>query len=283
MLASISASAPLVDMGSQWLCYDPRDKIYGLLGLAEKSLRAEIKVDYQNKTPRDLSLDVAKHEIWNEPMVTVLHLSCNRPRVADLPSWCPNYAVSPTSLLLIGLAADYHAGNRDMIKRPVISARTASFRAKFEGDDLHIQGFIISKVDKVIAPGWTKFHHTEVNIVENSLKSMEWDDKCFEISQQIFKDDALEEHARILVGNSMNNERCLVDQRDSYELMRRGMAVVSGKEPVGYLHEKFAPEKWVILPDYMVRVLGFLNSYYGLFQESRGVSLPSSLLVNHSC
>lgn len=246
----------LVDMGGEWSCYDPRDKIYGMLGLAEKSLRAEIKVDYKNKTSRDLSLDVAKHEISNEPMVVVLHMSCKRPRTVDLPSWCPNYTMSETSQLLISLAMDYHAGNRDMIMRPATSARTTPFRAKFDGNILHIQGFMVNKVDKVIVPGWTRFHHTEVNIVENILKSMEWDDKCFEISQKIFKDDALEEHARILVGNSMNSKRCLADQRDSYELMRRLMAVIVGKEPVGDLHETFAPETWAILSGYV----GFPNS-----------------------
>jgi hypothetical protein len=242
----------LVDLGSGQSCCDPRDKIYGLLGLAEKSLRAEIKVDYQNKTPGDLSLDVAKYEISNEPMLSFLHLSCNRHRAVELPSWCPNYAMSPTSVLLIGLADDYHAGNRDMIKRPAISARTTPFRAKLKGNILHIQGFIVSKVNKVIPPGWTKFHYKEVHTAENCIKSMEWDDKCFKISQQIFKDDVLEEHARILVGNSINSARCWVDQRDSYESMRRLMSVGSWKELVEYIHGTFTSEKWDVLSDYIV-------------------------------
>ncbi|KAE8448051.1 hypothetical protein EG329_009816 [Mollisiaceae sp. DMI_Dod_QoI] len=244
----------LVDMGSKWSCFDPRDKIYGILGLAEDPVRTEITADYRDKSPRDLSLEVAKHEIANEPMIAILHLSCNRPRAADLPSWCPNFTASPTSLLLIGLATDYHAGNRNMVIRKAISARTTPFRARVEGNILHIQGFTISQVDKVIPPGWIKFHHTEVDLAENSLRSMEWDNKCFQISQQVFKDDALREHARILIGNSLNSEKCTVDQQDSYQLMRRLMAVLSGKEPVEYLHEILTTEKWANLPDYMNNV-----------------------------
>jgi hypothetical protein len=244
----------LVDMGAEWSSYDPRDKIYGLLGLAEDSVRAQIKVDYQSKTPRDLSLEVAEHEIANEPMIAVLHFSCKRPRAADLPSWCPNFTVSPTSMLLIALATDYHAGNGHMILRKVTSARTTPFRARVDGNILEIQGFTVSQVDKVIAPGWIKFHVNNVGLTENSLKSMEWDDKCFQITQQVFKDDALEVHARILVGNSVNKERCMVDQRDSYQLMRRLMAVLSGNEPLEYLQEISTPERWATLPTYMNHV-----------------------------
>jgi len=99
--------AALVDMGSKWSSFDPRDKIYGLLGLAEDSVRAEITVDYQNKSSRDLSLEVVKHEVANEPTVVILHLSCNRPRASDLPSWCPNFTVPPISQLVIALATDF--------------------------------------------------------------------------------------------------------------------------------------------------------------------------------
>jgi hypothetical protein len=194
---------------------------------------------------------VAEHEIANEPMIAVLHFSCKRPRAADLPSWCPNFTVSPTSVLLIALATDYHAGNRHMILRKVTSARTTPFRARIEGNILHIQGFTVSQVDKVIAPGWIKFHDNNVGITENSLKSMEWDNKCFQITQQVFRDDALEVHARILIGNSVNNERCMVDQQDSYQLMRRLMAVLSGNEPLEYLQEISTPERWATLPAYM--------------------------------
>ena len=244
----------LVDMGSHWSCFDPRDKIYGLLGLAEDSVRTAITVDYQNKTAKQLSLDVAKHEIANEPMVTVLHLSCNRPRTTDLPSWCPNYSESPTSALLIGLAWDYHAGNKDMIKRKAISARTTPFRAKAESNMLHVQGFTVDRVDKMVAPGWRKFHHTEVGMAENSSRSLAWDDACFELSRQIFKDDVLHAHSQILIGNSINSQRCLTDQRDSYDLMRRLMAVLSGKEPAGYLHEALTADNWALAPDYMNNV-----------------------------
>jgi hypothetical protein len=244
----------LADMGSGWSSSDPRDKIYGLLGLAEDSVRAVITVDYQNTSPRDLSLEVAKHGVANEPMVLILHLSCNRPRAADLPSWCPNFTASPASLLLIGLGTDYHAGNRNQISRKVTSARTTPFRARLEGDILHIQGFTVSRVDKVIPPDWTKFHHTDVNIAENARKSMEWDDKCFQLSQQVFTDDALEVHARILIGNSPNSERCMVDQQDSLQLMRRLMAVLCGKEPWEYLQEILTQDTWATLPQYMHHV-----------------------------
>jgi hypothetical protein len=238
----------LVDIGGGWSSYDPRDKIYGLLGLAEDSVRAAITVEYQNTSPRDLSPEVAKHEVANEPMVLLLHLSCNRPRAADLPSWCPNFTASQTSLLLIGMGTDYHAGNRNGISREVTSARTTPFRARAEVDILHIQGFTVNQVDKVIPPGWTKFHHTEVDIVENARKSMEWDDKCFQLSREVFKDDTLEVHARTLVVNTVNNERCVVNQQDSLQLMRRMIAVLGGKKPWEYLQAILTQDTRAALP-----------------------------------
>lgn len=129
----------LVDMGRELLCQDSRDKIYGLLGLAEESLRAQIIVDYQNITATELYLNVAKHEVANEPMIILLYFANKRNNIG-LPSWCPNYGELSISTLLI--AADYHAGTRDMIRRKAISARTTPFRATVDGNVLHVQGFI---------------------------------------------------------------------------------------------------------------------------------------------
>ena len=243
----------LADMGRDLSCYDSRDKIYGLLGLAEESLRAEIVVDYQNKTAKELFLDVTKHEIANEPMLTALHLSFKSPRT-DLPSWCPNYGELPTSSLIVSLAEDYHAGNRNWIKRKAVSARTTPFRARTDGKVLHVQGVCLDRVDKIVAPGWILLNHTVENIVENAKKSLAWDAECFQISQQIYKDEALDTHSRILIGNSLRRERCISDQREIYDLMRRFVAVTAGKEPVGYVEEALTPEKWKDLPDYSKQV-----------------------------
>jgi hypothetical protein len=138
--------------------------------------------------------------------------------------------------------------------RKAISAKTTPFRAKTDGDVLHAQGVCIDRVDKVIAPRWTKFHHTEVNIIENTVRSLAWDDECFQISQQMYKDEALEAHSRILIGNSVGRERCMSDQRETYDLMRRSMAVTSGKEPLGHLLEVWTADKRKVLLDYLNNV-----------------------------
>jgi hypothetical protein len=160
-------------MGRELLCQDSRDKIYGLLGLAEESLRAQITVDYQNKTVTELYLDVAKHEVANEQMITLLHFA-NKRNNMGLPSWRPNYGEPSISTLLI--AADYHAGTKDVIRRKAISARTTPFRATVDGNVLHVQGFRFDLVDKLVPPGWTKFHHDEENLSRNATQSLAWDE-----------------------------------------------------------------------------------------------------------
>jgi hypothetical protein len=243
----------LADMGRDWFCQDSRDKIYGLLGLAEESLRAQIVVDYQNKTATKLYLDVAKHEVMNELMITLLHFVNKRINIG-LPSWCPNYGEPSLSTLLI--ATDYHAGTKEMILRKAISARTTPFRATVDGNVLHIQGFRFDQVDKFVPPEWTKFHHYEENLGRNATHSLVRDEKCFELSQQLYREreEALDAHSRIIIGNTLNNQRRISDQRETYDLMKRFLAVSSGKQPAEHLAGKFTPETSNILLDYIINV-----------------------------
>jgi hypothetical protein len=267
----------LVDMGRELSSQDSRDKIYGLLGLAEESLRSQIIVDYQNKTATELYLDVAKHEVANEPMVTLLHFANKRNNIG-LPSWCPNYGEPPISTLLI--AADYHAGTKDMIRRKAISARSTPFRATVDGNVLHIQGFRFDQVDKLVPPGWTKFHHDEENLGRNATHSLAWDEKCFELSQQLYREreEALDAHSRIIIGNTLNHQRCISDQRETYDLMKRLLAVGSGKQPPEHLAGKFTSETRNIILDYINNVdLACSNRTFFTTRDGRIGLGPSKL------
>jgi hypothetical protein len=51
---------------SEWHCRNPRDKVYGLLGLVNESLRVEI--DYQ-KSVEDILIDVVRKVIEDEPFM----------------------------------------------------------------------------------------------------------------------------------------------------------------------------------------------------------------------
>jgi hypothetical protein len=174
-------------------------------------------------------------------MIVVLHFSGNRVKNIGLPSWCPNYGEPRQSPLLIGLAADYHAGTKNMIGRKASSERTTPFRATISPDSnvLHVQGFRFDQVESIIPAGWIKSHHTEVNMVQNTAQSLAWDEKCFKLSQQTYsqEDVALDAYSRIIIGNSVNNQRCTVDQREIYDLMKRMLRVTSGKEPLKHVQD----------------------------------------------
>jgi hypothetical protein len=106
---------------------DPRDKIYGLLGLATDNL--DIVPDY-NKTPQEVYTDVARAQINATQNLDVItqslwplgHTSSTAPRawrmysrnrsslVENLPSWLPNFSCTITKQILFAQRSIFSAG-----------------------------------------------------------------------------------------------------------------------------------------------------------------------------
>jgi hypothetical protein len=97
---------PLISMTRDLQAYDPRDNIYGILGVADEEFRRRIHVDY-NSSVTDLYYEVAKYLLEiKQPKLNILHLA-NRydetPEINfNLPSWCPNFHRSKITTSLPG-------------------------------------------------------------------------------------------------------------------------------------------------------------------------------------
>lgn len=75
-------------------CSDPRDKIYGLLGLIAEFLTESggllIEPDY-NKTVAEVYFDITKFIVERRQDLASLNLAWHNAVDFHLPSWCPNY------------------------------------------------------------------------------------------------------------------------------------------------------------------------------------------------
>ena len=76
-------------------CQDPRDLIFGLVGIAEQSGINSEEVDY-TKSTREVYQTFMKHALQEDVDVLILfHTGDIRPLGVDLPSWVPDFTHTP--------------------------------------------------------------------------------------------------------------------------------------------------------------------------------------------
>jgi hypothetical protein len=97
---------PLIGMTRDLQAYNPRDNIYGILGVADEDFRSRIHVDY-NSSVTDLYFEVAKYLLEiKQPKLNILHFANHYDETPDsnfnLPSWCPNFHRSQRTTSLPG-------------------------------------------------------------------------------------------------------------------------------------------------------------------------------------
>lgn len=99
--------ATLLMMADTKLVTEPRDRVYGMLGMALADVRDRIPISYENAgNAGDLQayIDCAKACVEGEPVMKLLLLQivAGRPRVPGLPSWVPNLNYSQGKILPFG-------------------------------------------------------------------------------------------------------------------------------------------------------------------------------------
>jgi hypothetical protein len=75
-------------------CRDPRDRVYGLLGILSPSERSQFPVDY-SRPVRDIYIDVVDYLLTTTRSLDVICASINFPvhqNIDGLPSWCPDWS-----------------------------------------------------------------------------------------------------------------------------------------------------------------------------------------------
>lgn len=211
-------------MGESLLATDPRDKIYGFLGLANGQTRKHITPDYGGKDVAEVYVEAGKYFVETEAVLNILHLVSHEDgegRVANLPSWCPNFSTGrKTSKLGV-----YATGRCTGFKNLKLGVEAVPIRASIleNTNVLLVEGFCIDTVKDTQEPAWRWWDETpEVGRVSSALQSLSWDDTCFKLSLQTYQnsEDAIEAHSRTLIADVVDGKRCTSNQRELYHSMR---------------------------------------------------------------
>ncbi|KAJ4296413.1 hypothetical protein N0V90_006458 [Kalmusia sp. IMI 367209] len=92
------------------LCSDPRDKVFGILGLLPESIFAEFLVDY-SLSVKEIYVDIVDFIIFTTERVDVLCEAIHFPSYtgsAGLPTWCPDWS-HITDITALGHLFDFSA------------------------------------------------------------------------------------------------------------------------------------------------------------------------------
>jgi hypothetical protein len=95
---------------------NPRDKVYGLLGLAGDTEAIGVKPDY-TATPEEVFTDLVRRHVTNTSSLDII-CACRYPRALDdLPSWVPDWSTDQTTPCIC--INDRYIGGNDFPRSPI--------------------------------------------------------------------------------------------------------------------------------------------------------------------
>lgn len=253
---------PSVLMGVDWLATDPRDKIYGLLGLTNDLTGRCLNIDYRNKDTAQVYLDAAKFcmETLAEPNILQCTSSFGNSETLHLPSWCPDFSTTGSQKVYtlgwwsFGFRAGFKADE---------NPRQISFRASVSPDckSLFVQGFHGDTVKDVKPCIWDLLYTpSKAKGTSAAAQCLSWNSACFAMTREVYGyyDKALDAHSRTLTANTLGGKRCTNDLRDVYSLMEIELASmapeISTTPEEKVLIETMADAKVVEREEYMLNV-----------------------------
>lgn len=101
-------------LGRTKLASDPKDRVYGILGILPENVRERLKVDYQLPV-KQIYIDIVDVLLGSGKM-DVLCESIHFPPLisnANLPSWVPDWSYDPMMQSLASLPLSFSAGTRE--------------------------------------------------------------------------------------------------------------------------------------------------------------------------
>ncbi|KAH6684557.1 heterokaryon incompatibility protein-domain-containing protein [Halenospora varia] len=140
-------------------CTNPRDKVYGLLGLASDTHKGEIIPDY-NQSCQQIYIEAAKLCISKYRSLTMLCCVRNPKGLSGLPSWIPDWnTVSHTREIF---------GFKPSEKYAAAGTTTPHFRISADNRTLYVRGKAIDRIKVLGTPIW----HSD--IPDNKEVQEEW-------------------------------------------------------------------------------------------------------------
>lgn len=148
---------PLLVQSRGAQCYNPRDKVYGLLGVVNEDHQAAVKVSYADDFPAaKLYQQVVAHHVSQHPTRWALHevLACVDHDSPHLPSWVPDWSRPRLTVALGYTTASqgiYRAHGRFERKMWISEDFKDWERLPVRGDEMSVQGFL---VDTISTTSW---------------------------------------------------------------------------------------------------------------------------------
>lgn len=108
---SFSYLLHVLRLGRTKLASDPKDRVYGILGILPENVRGRLKVDYQFRV-KHIYIDIVDI-LLGSGKVDVLCESIHFPPLisnANLPSWVPDWSYDPMTQSLASLPLSFSAG-----------------------------------------------------------------------------------------------------------------------------------------------------------------------------
>jgi hypothetical protein len=208
MSKSSDGSVPistLLHVARRKIVSNPLDRVYGILGLASKSIQDNFTVDYALPPAtvyaefirRHLPLD-AKLELFSQ---------VGGPRIKRLegsPSWCPSLdSAAPINRFggSNGLASGYHAGFQgSFIEKSVATISP-------DPNILRLRGYIVDRVSSKINGFKLPYPLGEAG----AFRMLNWEQKCFDLAKIALSGEEawLQRYTRTLIANRSLNPQML--------------------------------------------------------------------------
>lgn len=134
-------------------CTDPRDYVYGMLGVADDELVKGVTVDYQNSTTRTVFTEIAKLFLKKYGLDVLRYCRPDATREEHLPSWVP--------------AWNHGSDNLEIDGTKEVEERLSRFRAS--------AGF--SRSDSVLRIGSNDTLTLSGVIIDEIVEFLEWPDR----------------------------------------------------------------------------------------------------------
>lgn len=161
---SVTQGTDLVRMARQRSCSDPRDRVYGVIGLMTDYMQESFVPEPGGESVEKLYPPFVAILLQLDPTAFLLSMTDTTQRNPNLPSWCPDLHHPSTSNLLVDYHA-YHAG---------YSVQTSPKYKFVPGDwtTIHFKGVIADVVKSVELEGWSD---TQPTTAGDDFATNAWD------------------------------------------------------------------------------------------------------------
>lgn len=175
--------ATLLMMADTKLVTEPRDRVYGMLGMAQVDVRDQIPTSYEDTGDAGILqtyIDCAKACVEGEPVLKLLLLQtvAGRPRVPGLPSWIPNLSYSQGVILPFG----------EHVSAGILPDRKAigEVHTTSGSNVLKVRGFRVNSVVEIGNGSFPRPFVTDEEQIPRSQSFLQCEESCLQIAKRVY-------------------------------------------------------------------------------------------------